>query len=123
MYPRKQLDIRWLDLLYAAFYCAFPRSIRAKEGELEGMFASPFPVLSAFTVRTGFDMCLAALGLPAGSEILMSALTIKEMVNIPKHHRPFPIPLATQRGTLAPEIATVDEAITERTRRIVITSA
>ena len=98
MYPRKQLDIRWLDLLYAAFYCAFPRSIRAKEGELEGMFASPFPVLSAFTVRTGFDMCLAALGLPAGSEILMSALTIKEMVNIAKHHRLVPIPLDIVRG-------------------------
>ncbi len=120
MYPRKQLDIRWLDLLYAAFYCAFPRSIRAKEAELEGMFASPFPVLSAFTVRTGFDMCLGALGLPAGSEILMSALTIKEMVNIAKHHRLVPIPLDIEGETLAPEIATIEEAITERTRAIVI---
>ena len=120
MYPRKQLDIRWLDLLYAAFYCAFPRSIRAKEAELEGMFASPFPVLSAFTVRTGFDMCLGALGLPAGSEILMSALTIKEMVDIVKHHRLVPIPLDIEGGTLAPEIATIEEAITERTRAIVI---
>ncbi len=82
MYPRKQLDISWSDLACAAFYCAFPRSIRAKEAELEGMFAPAYPVLSAFTVRTGFDLCLGALAFPVGSEILMTALTIPEMVNI-----------------------------------------
>jgi len=120
MFPRKQLDIRWPDLAHAALYCAFPRSIRAKEAELEGMFASPFPVLSAFTVRTGFDLCLGALGLPAGSEILMSALTIKEMVNIAKHRGLVPVPLDIESGTLAPEIATIENAITERTRAIVI---
>jgi len=120
MFPRKQLDIRWVDLAHAALYCAFPRSIRAKEAELEGMFASPFPVLSAFTVRTGFDLCLGALGLPAGSEILMSALTIKEMVNIAKHHGLVPVPLDIESRTLAPEIATIEDAITERTRAIVI---
>src|SRR6266576_514724 len=120
MFPRKQLDIRWADLAHAALYCFFPRSIRAQEAELEGMFASPFPVLSAFTVRTGFDLCLGALGLPAGSEILMSALTIKEMVNIAKHHGLVPIPLDIESGTMAPEIATIEAAITERTRAIVI---
>jgi len=120
VYPRKQLDIRWSDLAHAALYCAFPGSIRAKEAELEGMFASPFPVLSVFTVRTGFDLCLGAIGLPAGSEILMSALTIKEMVNIAKRHGLVPIPLDIESGTLAPEITTIEDAITERTRAIVI---
>src|SRR5258708_19650779 len=84
------------------------------------MSAFPFPVLSAFTVRTGFDMCVGALVLPAGSEILMSAMTIKEMVNIAKHHGLVPIPLDIESGTLAPEIATIENAITERTRAIVI---
>jgi decaprenylphospho-beta-D-ribofuranose 2-oxidase len=120
MYPRKQLDIRWTDLAHAALYCAFPRSLRAKEAEVEGMFAPTFPVLSAFTVRTGFGLCLGALGLPAGSEILMSALTIKEMVNIAKHRGLVPIPLDIESGTLAPEISTIEAAITERTRAIVI---
>src|SRR5438876_9412273 len=120
MYPRKQLDIRWRDLACAAFHCVFRRSIRAKEAEVEGMFAPGYPVLSAFTARTGFDLLLGALEFPAGSEILMSALTIKEMVNIAKHHRLVPIPLDIEGGTLAPEIATIEEAITERTRAIVI---
>src|SRR5256714_8784235 len=120
MYPRKQLDIRWRDLACAAFHCVFRRSIRAKEAEVEGMFAPGYPVLSAFTVRTGFDLLLGALEFPAGSEILMTALTIPEMVNIAKHHGLVPIPLDIESGTLDPEIATIEEAITERTRAIVI---
>lgn len=120
MYPRKQLDIGWSDLACAAFHCAFRRSIRAKEAELEGMFAPTYPVLAAFTVRTGFDLCLGALGLPAGSEILMTALTIPEMVNIAKHHGLVPIPLDIEGGTMAPEISTIESAITERTRAIVV---
>ena len=120
MYPRKQLDITWWDLAFAVFYCAFPRSIRAKEAELEGMFAPGYPVLSAFTVRTGFDLCLGSLGLPAGSEILMTALTIPEMVNIAKRHGLVPIPVDIESGTMAPEISAIESAITERTRAIVI---
>src|SRR5207249_9566644 len=68
MYPRKQLDIRWRDLACAAFHCVFRRSIRAKEAEVEGRFAPGYPVLSAFTVRTGFDLLLGALELPAGRD-------------------------------------------------------
>lgn len=120
MYPRKQLDISWWDLACAAFHCVFRRSIRAKEAELEGLFATGDPVLSAFTVRTGFDLCLGALALPAGSEILMTALTIPEMVNIAKRHGLVPIPLDIESGTMAPETSAIQSAITERTRAIVI---
>ena len=120
MYPRKQLDIRWRDLACAAFHCVFRRSIRAKEAEVEGRFAPGYPVLSAFTVRTGFDLLLGALELPAGSEILMTALTIPEMVNIAKHHGLVPIPLDIESGTMAPQISTIESAITERTRAIVV---
>ena len=120
MYPRKQLDIRWRDLACAAFHYVFRRSIRAKEAELEGMFAPGYPVFSAFTVRTGFDLCLGALGLPAGSEILMTALTIPEMVNIAKHHGLVPIPLDIESGTMAPEISAIESTITDKTRAIVV---
>ena len=84
------------------------------------MFAPGYPVLSAFTVRTGFDLLLGALEFPAGSEILMTALTIPEMVNIAKHHGLVPIPLDIESGTMGPEISTIELAITERTRAIVV---
>lgn len=119
-YPRKQLDIGWRDLTAAAFYCAFPRSIREKENELESMFAGSAPVLSTFTVRTGFDLLLGALQLPAGSEVLMSALTIKEMVNVVRHHDLLPVPLDLNPHTLAPDINTIEAAINGNTRAIVI---
>ena len=84
------------------------------------MFAPGYPVLSAFTVRTGFDLCLGALDLPAQSEILMTALTIPEMVNIAKHHGLVPIPLDIEGRTMAPAISTIESAITERTRAILV---
>jgi dTDP-4-amino-4,6-dideoxygalactose transaminase len=120
MYPRKQLDIGWFDLARAACYCASFGSIREKEAQLDGMFAPGYPVLAVFTVRTGFDLCLGALGLPAGSEILMTALTILEMANIAKRHGLVPIPLDIEDGTMAPEISTIEAAITGRTRAIVV---
>jgi len=84
------------------------------------MFAPGYPVLSAFTVRTGFDLVLGALEFAAGSEILMTALTIPEMVSIVKHHGLVPIPLDIENGTMAPEISTIESAITGRTRAIVV---
>src|SRR6266446_37749 len=42
------------------------------------------------------------------------------MVNIAKHRGLVPVPLDIESGTLAPEIATIENAITERTRAIVI---
>src|SRR2546430_7856713 len=87
MYPRKQLDIRWRDLACAAFHCVFRRSIRAKEAVVEGMFAPGYPVLSAFTVRTGFDLLLGALEFPAGCGCLLTAHALPEMGDFAKHHR------------------------------------
>lgn len=120
MYPRKQLDIRWSDIARAALYCIFPGDIRARESELEGLFAPAFPVLTTLTVRSGFDLCLQALALPPGSEILMSALTIPEMANIARHNGLVPIPLDLDRDTLAPGISTIEAAITDNTRAVVI---
>src|SRR5208283_2680131 len=120
MYPRKQLDIRWSDIARAALYCIFPGDIRARESELEGLFAPAFPVLTTLTVRSGFDLCLQALALPPGSEVLMSALTIPEMANIARHNGLVPIPLDLDRDTLAPGISTIEAAITDNTRAVVI---
>src|SRR5437773_9938678 len=91
MYPRKQLDIRWRDLACAAFHCVFRRSIRAKEAGVEGMFAPGYPVLSAFTAPTGFDLLLGGLEFPAGREILMTGLTRPDAGNIAWHRGVGPI--------------------------------
>ena len=45
------------------------------------------------SVRTGWDLLLTALALPAGSEVVTSAVTIPDMVRIIEHHGLTPVPV------------------------------
>ena len=49
--------------------------------------------LACLSVRSGFDLLLAALDLPPKSEVLITALTIPDMVRIIKDHDLVPVPL------------------------------
>src|SRR5262249_43069351 len=88
--------------------------------DLRAHFAPASPVHVAYTVRSSFDLCLQALELPPGSEILMTALTIREMADIARRHKLVPVPLDLNLDTMAPEVAALESAITPRTRALVI---
>jgi len=120
LYPRKQLDIRWRDLASALFRCVFPGSTAKAVSAIRRSFAPGELLHIAFTVRTSFDLCLQALAFPRGSEIIMSALTIREMADIARKHGLIPIPLDLNLETLSPEISAFSAAITPRTRALVI---
>jgi len=120
LYPRKQLDIRWRDLAAAALKCLFPGDAAESEAQICRLFAKDRPMLLTFAVRTGFDLFLKAQAWPAGSEILMSALTIREMADIARKHGMVPVPLDLNLDKLAPEVSAMEAAITPRTRAIVI---
>jgi decaprenylphospho-beta-D-ribofuranose 2-oxidase len=120
LYPRKQLDIGWRDLAAALWRCAFPGTAAKSESSARRSFAPGKLVHVAFTVRTSFDLCLQALAFPPGSEIAMSALTIREMVDIARKHGLVPVPLDLNLETLAPDISAFESAITLRTRALVI---
>ena len=120
LYPRKQLDIRWRDLGAAIFRCLFPGSAVKSESAIQSLFAPGELLHVAFSVRTSFDLCLQALAFPPGSEIVMSALTIREMADIARKHGLVPIPLDLNLETLSPEISDFESAITPRTRVLVI---
>jgi dTDP-4-amino-4,6-dideoxygalactose transaminase len=82
MIPRKKLDIGWLDLGVGGLSCLFPPDrcdIQARVEQSEN-------TLATLSVRTGFDLLLQHLALPRGSEVLMSAITIRDMVSIIEHH-------------------------------------
>src|SRR5579859_4203744 len=120
LYPRKQLDIRWRDLAMGMWRCLFPPSIQRSEAELRSRFAPGRPLHIAYTVRSSFDLCLQALQLAPGSEILMSALTIREMADIARRHGLVPVPLDLNLDTIAPEVTALEAAITPRTRALVV---
>lgn len=120
LYPRKQLDIRWRDIAAAIVGCLFPGESAESEAQICRTFAPDRPVLVTFAVRTGFDLFLKAQAWPAGSEILMSALTIREMADIARKHGLVPVPLDLNLEKLAPEVSAMEAAITPKTRAIVI---
>src|SRR5215470_18059623 len=120
LYPRKQLDIRWRDLAAAALKCLFPGAASKSQAQICQVFAKGRPVLVTFAVRAGFDLFLKAQAWPPGSEILMSALTIREMADIARKHGLVPVPLDLNLDKLAPVVSTMEATITPRTRAIVI---
>jgi decaprenylphospho-beta-D-ribofuranose 2-oxidase len=120
LYPRKQLDIGWTDLAAALLRCIFPGDPAKSEEDVCQVFAPEHPVLVTFAVRAGFDLFLKAQGWPQGGEIVMSALTIREMAEIACKHGLVPVPLDLNLDKLAPEIPALEAAITPRSRAIVI---
>lgn len=100
--------------------CAFAIPISRSESEIAKLFAPGKPLLKTFGVRAAWDLLLKAMSWPAGSEIVMSALTIREMADIARHHGLVPVPLDLNIDTLAPEISQLEAAITPRTRAILV---
>src|SRR5262245_58344354 len=94
LHPRLRLDIGWSDLLVAgaAGLAAFERTARARR--IEERFSPRRDAFVALSARSGFDLYLTALALPAGSEVLVSGLTIPHMARLVEHHGLVVVPFA-----------------------------
>lgn len=118
MWVRRRIDIRWADLAFGLWRCAFPGENR--RGAIERTWSGDAQALACLSVRTGFDLCLQALELPKGSEILMSAVNVPAMFRLVEEHGLVPVPLDIDAGCLRPTLADVRHAITPRTQAIVV---
>lgn len=116
MYARKRLDIGWLDLVAGILACGTARDRIALAARIESRW-SALPCLS---VRSGFDLYLRAVGLPPGSEVLTSAMTIADMPRILQHHGLVPVPVDLDMNTLAPRPELLARALTPATRAILV---
>lgn len=119
MWIRKRFDISSRELLWAAARCCWPGGRDSAAGAL----AAEWPgndVLPALSVRSGFDLLFTALRLPAGSEVLMSGLTIPDMPEIVREHGLVPVGVDLDSETLAPCPGELERAVTPRTRMIVV---
>lgn len=120
MWPRKTIDIDWADLFYGAFRCLWQGDTALQQREIEQSLGGEDHVLTCLSVRTAFDLLLQSLRLPPGSEVIMSAITIPDMITIVKEHGLIPVPLDLDFDTLAPLQADLQKAFSEKTRAIVI---
>jgi perosamine synthetase len=119
MIPRGRLDIRWRDILFGIGACLWPGDRRQMAERVE-RDAFDGPALACLSVRTGFDALLTALAYPLGSEVLISALTIHDMVRIITEHGLVPVPFDLDMDALAIRDGDLDQQATARTVAIVV---
>lgn len=119
MWIRVRLDIGWGDLFIGFAYCVLPgRRARAVE-QAERSWSQRRDFLITLSVRSAFDLALRALRLPPGSEVLLSALTVPDMVRIVQAHGLVAVPVDTdESGNVDAE--SLMAAISPRSRMVVV---
>ena len=120
MIPRNRLDIGWRDLARGAFGCLLPLDRAAAQVRVERAWMADGRALASLSVRSGFDCTLGELAFPPGSEILVSAITIRDMVRIVEHHGLRAVPVDVDPDTLAVRPDVLAAAITPATRAILV---
>lgn len=120
MWVRKRIDIGWLDLLSAAVNCFRPGSRAAASAATEAAWSTDGRAFACLSVRTGLDLVLKALELPAGSEVLISAITISDMVRIIEHHGLVPVPIDLHSHDMSPRADLLENMVTTKTKVILL---
>lgn len=116
MVPRLRFDISWRDLAHAARLCLVGSA--SPKNPCEVAF-SPEAVVT-LSVRSAFDLLLAALELPAGSEVLFSEVTVPHMHRIAREHALVPVSAPVDPRTLHISTGDVLQRLTPNTRLVVI---
>ncbi|MCA9058665.1 MAG: DegT/DnrJ/EryC1/StrS family aminotransferase, partial [Planctomycetaceae bacterium] len=119
MWVRKRIDIGWADLLNGYLTACRNTNEAQARTAAESAFATD-DAIACLSVRSGFDLLWAALNLSAGSEILMSAVTIADMPRIVREHELVPVPIGLTPETMTPDVAELRRCLTNRTRAIVV---
>ena len=119
LYARHRLDIRPSDFVVALAMLRASDHERAAR-EVEEIWSPTGAGLACFSVRGGFHLLLSALALPAGSEVLFSAVTHPDMPLLAQHHGLVPVPVDLDLATLAPHPEAVQRAVTDRARVLVV---
>jgi dTDP-4-amino-4,6-dideoxygalactose transaminase len=118
MIPRGAAYIGWTDLVAAVVHCALPGNTKAAQPRVESLWAPN--TVASLSVRSGLDALLHVLAFPRGSEIIVSAITIPHVVDILLEHGLVPVPVDIDLNTLAIDAEDVRDAITPRTKAILV---
>ena len=120
MIPRKRIDIGWRDLAYGLFAGLFARDRKGTQSTVEHYWSPHGDALAALSVRSAFDLVLQQLALPHDSEVLVSAVTIRDMVAVIEHHGLVAVPIDLDPASCAVNLDALVAAITPRTRAVVV---
>lgn len=119
MWTRMRFDIGWKDLSAALIYCITPAKRNNVCKQVVDAWRGGDQVLPTMSVRSAFDLALRALALPAGSEVLLSALTVPDMVRIVEAHSLVPVAVDTdENGHIM--ASSLESVITPQSRMLVV---
>ena len=119
MWVRKRIDIRSSDHAFGVLRCCLPANRRLLAKQVEAQFRSDDAVV-CLSVRSGFDLLLNELDLTDDSEVLISAITIPDMVKIVQHHGQVAVPVDLHPDNLAPQLEVLRKAVNDKTKVIVV---
>lgn len=120
MIPRGTPDIGWRDLAIGAIASLQPHNSDTLQAQVETLWSANHDSLVCLSVRSGFDLWLQAIALPPGSEVLVSAITIPDMVRILEHHGLVAMPVDLEMATLSIDRASLERSLTSRTKAILV---
>ena len=120
MIPRKRIDIGWGDLASGLLACVMPGDAARAAVKVESAWHTARGNLACLSVRSGFDALLSTLQLPAGSEVLVSAATIRDMTRIIEAHGLIAVPVDIDSQALAVSRAELERARSPRTRVLLV---
>ncbi|RLN91187.1 hypothetical protein BBJ28_00004765 [Nothophytophthora sp. Chile5] len=123
IFPRKKLDVTYSDIGAGIAACLRLREDQREDCEqkVTQLWDPNGQSMVTLSVRsTGFDLLLQTLKLPAGSEVLCSAITIPDMLYVLRYHGLVPIPVDLDPETLAVDVKLLRQAVTKNTRLMLI---
>jgi perosamine synthetase len=119
MWVRLRLDVGWRDLFSGFVYCILHRKRLPVLQSVQQSWNGNANFLVTLSVRSAFDLTLRALQLPHGSEVLLTALTVPDMVRIVESHGLVPVPVdIDENGEI--NVDSLNQAITSKSRMIVV---
>lgn len=119
MIPRKRIDIGIRDLALGLAYCGAVDDGLQARNRIESTWDRRSG-LACLSVRSGLDALFAALALPRGSEVLVSAVNIADVAQIIAAHGLTAVPVDVDMRTLEVRTANLARAATPRTRAVLI---
>ena len=123
MYARKRIDIGSGDILRTLWDCVAAGRASTSRLELQRTLEQTWRAdgtgLACLSVRSGFDLLLGCVEWPAGSQVLMSAVTMPDMARIVREHGYVPVPVDLDLERMKPVRSEVESAVTAKSRALV----
>ncbi|MDB6129118.1 MAG: hypothetical protein JWM04_225 [Verrucomicrobiales bacterium] len=116
MIPRGRPDISYSEIFKGLRLCAVDSQSRST-----CMHELGNGTLACLSVRTGFDLVLAALNFAPGTEILVTDINIPDMFSIISAHGLTAVPVSVNKESLHLSLDRIRAAMTPLTRAILIT--